>query len=72
MIVKSQQSQTRPVTLTRAEIRESLVELFAAVFERELRADLSAEAEATGEPARLRAIHSAPVCDLDADHHGGA
>jgi hypothetical protein len=33
-----------------------LIELWAQVFERELRADLEAVAEASGETSRLRAI----------------
>jgi hypothetical protein len=37
------------------------------VFEAELRADLEAEAEASGERARLRAIDHAPLPDAD-DH----
>ena len=59
MIVKRQQPEIAPTAVTRAELRESLIELWAQVFERELRADLAAQAQASGEAARLRAIEGA-------------
>jgi hypothetical protein len=59
MIVKRQQPEIAATAVTRAELRESLIELWAQVFEGELRADLAAQAEASGEAARLRAIEDA-------------
>ncbi len=50
---------TPPISLTQAELREELIELWSRLFEAELRADLDAEAEANGERARLRAIERA-------------
>jgi hypothetical protein len=69
VIVKSF-SPIQPIARTRAELREELVRLWSEIFERELRADLEAEAEASGERARLRAIHSAPVRGIDGDAAG--
>lgn len=61
VIVKREQFELVRQSVTRAELREQLIELWAQVFERELRADLDAEAEASGERARLRAIQNAPM-----------
>jgi hypothetical protein len=40
MIVKRQQPEIASTAVTRAELRGSLIELWAQVFERELRAEL--------------------------------
>jgi hypothetical protein len=66
MVVK-RQLETRPIAPSRGDLREALIELWAQVFERDLRADLKAEAEASGERARLRAIHNAPLRGIDGD-----
>jgi hypothetical protein len=54
MIIR--QPDIAPTGVTAADLREALIELWAQVFERELRADIEAEAEASGERARLSAI----------------
>jgi hypothetical protein len=59
MIIKPEPLEIARTDVTRAELREQLIELWAQVFERELRADLAAEAEASGEASRLRAIDRA-------------
>lgn len=59
MIIKAPQLETVRTDITRAELRETLIELWAQLLERELRADLAAQAEASGETARLRAIDCA-------------
>jgi hypothetical protein len=65
MIVKSSTvSLPQPIAPSRAEIREELTELLAQLFERELRAELAAEAD---ELARLRLLHNAPTRDVDAE-----
>jgi hypothetical protein len=65
MIIKRPQLEVGRTTITRAELREQLIELWAQVFERDLRADLEAEAELSGERARLRAIHNVPLSGID-------
>jgi Recombinase zinc beta ribbon domain/Recombinase len=49
MIIRRQPLEIARTDVTRAELREQLIESWAQVFERELRADLAAEAEASGE-----------------------
>jgi hypothetical protein len=68
MVVKGpQQLETPPIAPSRRDVREALIELWAQVLERDLSADLKAEAEARGERARLRAIHNAPLRGIDGD-----
>jgi hypothetical protein len=59
MIIKRGQLAIARTDVTPAELREQLIELWAQVFERELRADVAAEAEASGEASRLRTIDRA-------------
>lgn len=61
MIIRSPQLEPARTDVTRAELREQLIELWARVFERELRADLAAEAGASDEASRLRAIDRAEL-----------
>jgi hypothetical protein len=71
MIIKGEQVEIARTNVTRAELREQLIELWAQVFERELRADLDAAAVASGERDRLRAIDRAEppaaLADLSGD-----
>ena len=66
MIIKRQQLEIARTDVPRAELREQLIELWAQVFEAELRADLEAAADASGEQRRLSAIHRAPLRGIDA------
>ena len=60
VIVKGhQQLDDARTAVTRAELREQLIELWAAVFERELRAEL----ESQGEHPNLPADTGTPPCE---------
>jgi hypothetical protein len=59
VIIKPPQLEIARTNVTRAELREQLIELWAQVLERELRAGLAAEAEASVEASRLRVIDRA-------------
>jgi hypothetical protein len=67
MIIKRPPLEVARTAVTRAELREQLIELWAQVFERDLRAALDAEAEASGERPRLRAIQNVPMRGLEGD-----
>jgi hypothetical protein len=57
MIIKHPQVEVRRIAVTEADLREQLVELWAAVFEAELRADLeeaSRSPRLEGTPNELR------------------
>jgi hypothetical protein len=58
VIVKGhQQLEAAQAAVTRAEVREELIELWAQIFERELRADLEVVTERTEPPATSVAKH---------------
>ena len=63
MIIKAAEPESTRSTITGAELREALIELWAQIFERELRADLKAQTEVSGQAARLRAIARTPRMD---------